>query len=65
MCSPKGVDPQVRSLPIPELGCSASSFSVSAEGEAPSLTLQGAPGVLAPMSLVFLGLARVPYPFAI
>ncbi|KAJ8777965.1 hypothetical protein J1605_014070 [Eschrichtius robustus] len=37
---------------------------VSAEGEAPSLSSQSPPGVLAATSLVFLELARVPYPFA-
>lgn len=41
------------------------SFSVSAEGETPSLNPQGSVRVLAPRSVVLLGLAQVPHPCAI
>lgn len=52
----------MRSFPIPELPF-APSFSISAEGEGSSLNPQSPPDVLAATSLVFLGLARVPYSF--
>lgn len=53
----------MQSFPVPESGRSASSFSVLAESEAPSLNPQSPLGLLAPGSLVFLGLVRVSYPF--
>lgn len=65
VCLPKCADPRMRSFPIPEPCRSALSFSISAEGEGSSLNPQSPPDVLAATSLVFLGLARVPYPFTI
>lgn len=64
-CLPKCAEPRMRSFPIPEPCRSALSFSISAEGEGSSLNPQSPPDVLAATSLVFLGLARVPYPFTV